>query len=105
MASQDDVIRRRGDRIRGAEGGPVGKQSEDRREAEERPGAGPSETIAAPSIISDHGDSQRELEFDENAIAHPEDRPDLQVVKAGAATFVSKAPTKSGRAGDEGNKK
>lgn len=91
MASQDDVIGRRANRIRGAAGRPAGKQSEHCRAAEERPSAGPSETLAAPPVISDHGDSQRELEFDEHAIAHPEDLPDLQVVKTGAATFVSKA--------------
>ncbi|MFP3547011.1 hypothetical protein SB748_26655 [Rhizobium sp. SIMBA_035] len=95
MASQDDVVRPSTDQIRGAEGGSVGNQPEHRPEAEERRGVGRSETLAAPSVISDHGDSQRGLEFDENAIAHPEDRPDLLVVKTGAATFVSKAPTTS----------
>jgi hypothetical protein len=98
MASQDDVVRPRSDQIQGAEGGPVGNQSEHRQEAEERPCAEPAETLAALSVSFEHGDGQRGLEFDENAIAHPEDRPDLQVVKTGAATFVSKAPQTPGRA-------
>jgi hypothetical protein len=103
MASQDDVVRPRTNQIQGAEGGSVGNH-EHRREAEEQPVAGRSETLAAPSVISDHGDNQRGLEFDENAIAHPEDRPDLQVVKTGAASFVSKAPTTLGRAEDKRSK-
>jgi hypothetical protein len=102
--TQDDVVRPRTNQIQGAEGGSVGNQSEHRREAEEQPGAGRSETLAAPSVISDHGDNQRGLEFDENAIAHPEDRTDLQVVKTGAASFVSKAPTTPGRAEDKRSK-
>jgi len=101
MARQDDVMRPRTDQIRGENGGRVGKQSEHRPEAGERLGAGPCETLAAPSVISARGDSQRGLDFDENAIAHHEDRPDLQVVKTGAATFVRKAPTPSGRAEDK----
>lgn len=91
MANQDDVIGRRANRIRGAAGRPVGKQSEHCREAEEQLGAGSSERLAAPAVISKRGDSQGGLDFGENAIAHPEDRPDLKVVKTGAATFVSKA--------------
>ncbi|MCW1411933.1 DUF2934 domain-containing protein [Rhizobium sp. 1AS11] len=101
MASQDDVIRRHAYRIWEAEGRPDGRQSEHWRAAEEQLAAGSSERLAAPAVISKRGDSQGGLEFDENAIAHPEDRPDLKVAKAGAATFVSTAPTKPGRAEDE----
>jgi hypothetical protein len=95
MENQTNAIRLRAYQIWEAEGRPEGKQSEHWRQAEEQLGAGSAGTLAAPAVISQRADRKGGIDFDENAIAHPEDRPDLDVVKTGAATFVSNVRDRS----------
>lgn len=90
MDRTEDGIRLRAYQIWESEGRPSGMELEHWRRAEEELEGDASMPFPRPAVISQSPESPGGLELDEDVLFHPEQRPDVEVVKTDAVTSISK---------------